>query len=480
MSRLSKFALLTASVLAGAFLLVTVVQSPAGPKEKETPPKPVYHSERGHLWNRVHAAFYTRTGPDDRPYGTDRLEPLLWTDSGYLLDGKSADRAVTALAEFIREKGETLIDDPMKRAVLQRDLWLVFNWLAKDRDAIDQDPARKRLGVLLAKVVRRLALTPEQVAKLPDNYAAAVASKRFADRFDPVKPERSYLPPDLFKPDGPWVCVGRTDGPVAPRHLDESASNRFTNSTFLVFLKLPGGRDATLDFVKRLKEFDKPLLLPNSDEKDRLRYPYLPNPALPQFPKGTEVALVRRALLIDSSRRVVASPLTESVQLRVMRTDTTEPTPELLDNMRLFFQGTADLRRRAALQAFFEFQLRRADLFANEAGGLRDVSGERDFKTGFNSKPQDEFERPLDTDGPFPQRSQEIESNRLLCALCHPLPGVYGFNSLQEFPFGVRRDGDKLKPHPLAAMKVDAVEKAAIKWKEERPGWTVLRKLLPE
>src|SRR5262249_45276918 len=135
-------------------------------------------------------------------------------------------------------------------------------------------------------------------------------------------PERSYLPPDLFQPGGPWVCVGRTDGPTAPQHLNESGMNRFTNSVFLVFLKLPDGRDATLDYLKRLREFDKPLLLPNPDEKSRGAFRFLPNPAVPQFPKGAEVALVRRALLIDSSRRVVPGPLTESIQLRVMRTDT--------------------------------------------------------------------------------------------------------------------------------------------------------------
>src|SRR5262249_27234982 len=159
------------------------------------------------------------------PYGTDRLEPLLWLESEYLLDDKSAKHAVAVLEEFIRKKGETLLDDLTKRAVLQRDLWLVFNWLALARGGIDGSPPRKRPGALLAKVIRRLALTPKQIAKLPDNYAAAVASKKNAGHFDPKKPERSYLPPDLFKSDGPWVPVGRTDGPTAPQHLNETGTN---------------------------------------------------------------------------------------------------------------------------------------------------------------------------------------------------------------------------------------------------------------
>jgi hypothetical protein len=451
----AKLVILPAFLLPIACLLVTAVPGSADPKEREPVGTTLYHRDRDHLWNRVHAALLVRTGPDGRAYGEDRLEPLLWKESEYLLKGKSADRAVAVLEEFLREKGESLIEDPVKRAVLQRDLWLVSNWSAGGR-----------LSAPLAKVIDRLALSPDQIAKLPDNYAAAVASKKYADRFDPEKPERSYLPPDLFKPDGPWVCVGRTDGPTAPQHLEESGFNRFTNSVFLVFVKLPGGRDATLDYLKRLAAFDKPWALPNADEKSRERYQFLPNPAVPQFPKGTEVALVRRALLIDSSRRVVPSPLTESIQLRVMRADTPTMTPALLDQLSPF--SPAGLRRVAERQAFFDFQLRRADLFAKEAGGLRDVSGERDFKTGFASHQWDEFGQqrsPASTGGPFPQRSQPFENNRASCAICHPLPGVYGFNSLQDFRARIARDGDKLKPYPLAAMKVDDVEKAAIKWK---------------
>ena len=329
-----------------------------------------------------------------------------------MLSGKSADRAVAVLEEFIREKGETLIDDPLKRATLQHDLWLVYNWLVWNKDIIEQSPDRKRLAVPLAKVIRRLALSPEEIAKLPDNYAAAAASKRFADHFDTEKPEQAYLPPDLFKPDGPWVCFGRTDAPPASRHVDESGTNRFTNSVFLTFLKLPGGREKTLDWLKQMAAFDKPLLLPNPDEKNRHT---LPNPAAPQLPKGTEIAFVRRALLIDSSRRVVASPLTESVQVRVMRADSSSIKPEELT----LRPDRDSIQRAFERQAFFEFQLRRSDLFAKEAGGLRDVSDERDFHTGFGSHPSDDFEQPADAKRPFPERALQFESHRRSCLGCH-------------------------------------------------------------
>ncbi len=250
MSPLARLAAFPAMLVAWACLLVTLGRVPVSPKEKNPPPWAIYDIDPDHLWNRVHAAFMVRLGPDGRIYGGDRLEPLLWSNSRYLLEGKAADRAAAVLEEFLRDKGELLIDDPLKRAVLQRDLWLVANWLAGKPD----DDARKRLGPLLAKVIRRLALTPEQIAKLPDNYAAAVASKQYADGFNAVKPERPYLPADIFTTDGPWVCVGPTDGPTAPLHLREGGGNPFTNSVFLMFLKLPNGRDEVEQAAVEWKE----------------------------------------------------------------------------------------------------------------------------------------------------------------------------------------------------------------------------------
>jgi hypothetical protein len=468
---------LAALALAAAGLLVPVSPGTAGPTGDEPVGTTIYHRDRGHLWNRVHAAFLIRVGPDGRAYGEDRLEPLCWAESTHLLTGQAGERCASVLEEFVRAKGESLIDDPVKRALLQRDLWLVLNWLAT-RDAGTHDQARKRLGALLAEVTRRLALSPNQIAQLPDNYAAAVASKRYAAAFDFDKPDRAYLPPDLFRPDGPWVCVGREGGPTAPAHLAEGGTNAFTNSAFLTFLRFPGGRDATLDFLKRLAAFDEPLYLPNPDPKTKGALPNLPNPALPQWPKGAEVALVRRALLIDSNGRVASAPLAESVQLRVMRADTPAMTAEAVGRLG---RGAADA------QAFAEFQLRRAELFAGEAGGLRDVSGDRDFKTGFQSHQWDEFGGQRSTSAPFPERGQPFKHNRDSCLGCHQYPGVYGFNSFHgDFPFNVSRDlrgegrgGRVPRPHALAPMPVGQVERAAVKWKEGRPGWEAIRKLLP-
>lgn len=466
----SKLAVLQATLLVSICFFVAGERTRAEPKLAEVPITAIYHPDREHLWNRIHAAFQIRIGPDGRSYGEDRLEPLLWYRSKYLLEGMPAERAEAVLEEFLRDKGESLIDDPIKRAVLQRDLWLVSNWLSSKHN----NEARKRLEPLLTKVIRKLALTAQQIAKLPDNYAASVASKKYASAFDSTKPERSYLPADLFQPDGPWVSVGRTDGPTAPSHIRGD-----TNSKFLIFLKLPGGRDKTLEFLKALAAFDKLPMLPNDDVRTQRSFAHLPNPALPQWPKGTEVALVRRALLIDSSGNIVASPLTESVQLRAMSTDAPALTAEAIDKMAA--------RTGTGGQLFAKFQLRRTELFGGKAGGLRDVSDERDFETGFNTHGFDEFEQPPSNDRPFPERAYHFANNRASCVACHSAPGVYGFNSPPFFAFGLpsrfdfdAKDWGRLKSALLAEMKPDAVEKAAIMWKEQQPGWITLRELLSE
>ena len=450
----------------------------SGDSEGEGPPsRAVYDKDPGHLWNRVHATLLVRTGPDGNAYGHDRLEPLLWEDSEYLLKGEQAHRAVAVLEEFLREKGETRSEDPVKRAVLQRDLWLVANWLAGKSDA-----DAKRLLALIAEVIRRLALTSDRMTRLPDNYATAVASKRFAAKFDPEKPEHAYLPPNLFQPGGPWICVGRTDGPTAPTHLalvphTSNADNRFTNSTFLVFMKLPAGRKAGLAFLGRLTRQKKPLIVREYDQDSGSFGPELLNPDAPQLPPGTELALVRRAMLIDASGRVTASPLTESVQLRVLR-KAPGPIPRLLSDVTMPV-NSPDLVK---LMPAFEFQFRRADLFGRQGAGLRDVSAERDFITGFGpQRPRDAFQEdrsPAATTRPFPERAQH-ERIRQACYACHNSATVYRTMNFQRDWSPSEVLDDKSPPmYPVAAMGVKAVEEAAVKWRETQPDWQALRKLL--
>jgi hypothetical protein len=337
------------SLVAGAAVVCLLVSPGSADSPQQAPPEQaVYDRDPQNLWNRLHEALFVRVGPDGVTYGRDRFEPLLWLGSKHLLQGPSHEQAIKVLNEFLEKDGEKLNEEPLRRALLQRDLWMVFSWLEGMHQhggdsGVPPDELREsqqRLGRPLAAVIRRLALSPEQIKKLPDNYAGAVKSGRFAKSHASESTDNPYLPPDLFSADGPWVCVGRSDGPVAREHLGEA--NTLANSAFLIFLRLPGGRDAALKYLKR-------------DPGD--------------LPAGAEVALVRRALLIAAPAEITPTNLIETVQLRVY--------------------GENEL-------SVSEFRLSRSLLFAGQAGGLRAVgSNERDFKTGFASSTWDEFEAPL-------------------------------------------------------------------------------------
>src|SRR5579872_3016845 len=139
-----------------------------------------YDANPEHLWNRLYAALYVRTTDDGQSHGQDGLDPLLWEDSTYLLTEPRYHQVLSLLNEFLDRRGEKLIAHPLKRALFQHDLWAVFDWLADpsvERVSKTAHLGAQRLALRnrLAPVIRRLALSVEQIEKLPDNYRVAVA-----------------------------------------------------------------------------------------------------------------------------------------------------------------------------------------------------------------------------------------------------------------------------------------------------------------
>ncbi len=367
----------------------------APPPQSVVPGKSsIYDADPDHLWNRLHRAFWIRTGPDGKEYGHDRLDPYLWQETKHLLHGESHKQAITVLNEFLAEHGENLVKEPLKRAFLQRDLWSVFDWTTESRVKNHVAPSRA-LQSRLARIIQRLALMAEQIKELPDNYAVAVKSKAFAQTHDPDQPKLPFLPPDLLRKDGPWieVLIDNNSAVTASRHvLDFSA-----RSAFRVFLRLPEGRKATLEYMASLNNFPQPWLPGENPARGRelLRI----NPELPQFPAGTQVALVRQMLLIDKDGELAATEITESVQLRVFRKDDAQDP--------------------------YEFALSRVSLFAGKSGGLRPLGREeRDLRTQLLVSGYDEFELPDNDD--FPKKMRATMQN---CRGCHKGPGIFAIPS---------------------------------------------------
>jgi len=352
----------------------------------------LYDPDPNHIWNRLYRALYRRESPDGKEYGFDELDPLLWARTKYLLVDPGYGSAIGVLDEFLTSHGELEVKDPLKRAILQRDLWAVFDWTT---GTWLESPQKVNLQNKLFEVIRRLALSPEEINRLPDPYPAAIKSRAFPADYDPNKRTQAFLPPDLFDPKGPWVRLSARGGdPIAIGHL----SFFFGRSLFLIFIRLPGGRAAALDYLKSLDAVGK-AWLPDANGPEGV----MPNPQVPEFPPGTALALVRIAMLIDNAGNLQSSRIVEDIQIRVHRV-----IPAQIQPIHNLDRNDA----RTALDVF-EFKFSRRKLFAGEGGGLRPLQiGEQEFAL-FSSHDFD-----------FEQREPLAA-----CASCHFRPGVHSMLS---------------------------------------------------
>ncbi len=323
-----------------------------------------------HAANRAYRHLYSRTAADGQVYDQESLDPVFLPQSRFLTEGASHRQALAVLDDFLRSQATRPLKDPLRRAVLQHDLWGVFGtsagWVSRevlatpdgrvvvtqrllDRgDAEEPRPRERRaLQKRLALAMRSLALTAAAIEALPDNLAAAVKGGALPREFDPKHPARPFLPPDLFAPDGPWVAVRnstREDRLAAPEHT-AFAKGR---SVFTVLLRLPGGRRQTQAYLKNLDRA--------ADSRQ----------GFPPLPEGAQTALVRQMLLIDDQGKLRPSRLTESLLLRVYhRNDLGHP---------------------------FALKLRRAELFAGRGGGLHAVTATETSYFDFQTRGGDPFE----------------------------------------------------------------------------------------
>ncbi len=337
------------------------------PAERATSGLVIYDADPNHIWNRVHDVLHVRISRDGRRYGANDVDPLLWRSTKHLLTGKSHTDALAVLDEFLSSHAERLITDPVRRAVFQHDLWRVFDWADETSAEQTYAPAARELQVRLAKVMRRVALTRSEIDRLPDS--------------SPL--------PEFFDGRGPLVCVfPRGGGPAASTH-----AAFFSESIFLVFIRLPGERQQTLAYLKQLSEYPDPLIV-----KQKMLDQ---NPDIPQFPPRTRSALVRQMMLIDTNGEIVPTHITESVQTRLYRT----VPANVMD------RGERDEA---------EFDLSREDLFAGRTGGLRQLEPNDKRFPVFMTHDEDPFEQPKRLAGRFGPIAV-LGS----CSACHEGSGIH-------------------------------------------------------
>jgi hypothetical protein len=277
----------------------------AGSLAKEEP-QAVYAPDPADAWNRLFYCCFTRTVrthlsedfPEGAPFdpvnvmgrpglpvstrlferieGGDRsLEPFY--PSFFTLYGRSPFRLWVqpryaplkkTLEDALQEK---LPRSPLARALMQGDVWAAYDRLSRfeevGREAAER---RQKIVALLARFAKKLALPPQEIQALPDNYATAA---------------RAHQLPDLFGADSPWLEVRW----FAERVHDEAADQRRVARVFLKPAVPPADKLAFLNGLPG-----------NRSPAEQLE----------------GVALVVQNLLIDRGGQVTATPLTYEVQLR--------------------------------------------------------------------------------------------------------------------------------------------------------------------
>ena len=384
--------------------LALLICSPVAPAAQTVPASTTYAAYPKHLWNQLNSVLFARVSPEGTVYGLDELDILYWQGTEHLLTEPSHSAAVQVLDRFIQAHGERLIRDPFKRVLLQRDLWELFDWAARPSETTH--PAqRAELEERLATVIRRLASSDAEIAALPENYATAV-----------LNPD---LPRDLFAPDGDWVTARSNDSAFSPlASLHTEAFNG--HSVFLVMVRLPQGRQKTVDYLNSLRDFEGPLVYARLQTNHF--HSLVINSDVPQFPAGTEWALVRRLCVIDGRGHIRPTPLIESIQLR--RYDS-------IDRLRVNPDGSSATGGRPA-QQMFEFDMDRLHKGVLKALAL----GEDDFLfVHFKSMGGDPFELPANNAERTPNPSSVRRATLTTCYQCHSSAGILSVASFNRENF---------------------------------------------
>jgi hypothetical protein len=268
-------------------------------------PKAIYSSDPNDSWNRIFYYLFSRRiemrlsdqFPEGAPFvngvstrlferdeiGDRAIDPLY--PSNFVNTGKHLVLTDPAYATFKKALQDALDDNvqrsPLARALMQSDLWgahdiLFFPFPRADEKDLGQ--LRAIVLDLISRLIKKIALTPEQIKFLPDNYPAAVRARSF---------------PDVFAKDSGWIEVLW----FYPRAHDSFAGFRRTSR---LFLKLKQPQSDVQRFLGGM---------PDRQESNPI--------------SGLDgVALVTQLLLIDSQGKLQPTSLTSEIQVRLFETAT--------------------------------------------------------------------------------------------------------------------------------------------------------------
>ena len=200
-----------------------------------------------------------------RPTGAQ----VVLNDPGYSELSKALEQALA----------ENRARSPVARALMQADLWSAYDTLYSTRfsqQPMPETEQRRVLLDLLARLIRKIALTDREIESLPANYSVAASLESL---------------PDLFRNDGEWLEVS-----WMPMLHDYAAGYRRFARVFLKPARAPQDVKSFLNWQRGNRH--------SLEDLDG-------------------VALVTQLLLIDAKGRLQPTSITTDVQVRLF-----EKTPD--------------------------------------------------------------------------------------------------------------------------------------------------------
>lgn len=384
----------------------------------------LYGSDPDGAFNQLHSTLYLRKGLEGEVFGADQLDPLLWTRSQFLLEPQSNGLAITALTRALDSVDELERLSLLQRAILQRDLWSIFDSVAT-RTQVPRSLDEQRLLQLLATLIKQVSLSEVQLATLRIELEARLMNE-----------------PSLKEILATWVPLkSKAEFPIGATH----ASFFGGRSTFLVFMKAPNGAGSISSYLEKLNAFPSPLLDPQFPGDN---FPPL-NPGIPQFEEGTEFALVRLANLITREGNIEASALVEQFQTMKF----------------------SKLKETGEAQEFKKSILSRVLLFFTDSLGLRSLGPKDQDFPQFLSHGFDPFEQER-----YWKREVVLKS----CKECHTSFGdrkLVGIQGVQSFARDFRGTLQTPRVNPLEIGSPSIQFDLTRKWKIQTETWATLKKL---
>jgi len=315
--RFSKVRNAIALALTGAYVLVAAVgclrpkaanrHDLRPPVHRDTvsissPAQAIYSSDPNDPWNRIFNLLFTRAvktnmssdfpeaGPfvsaeamlvpglrisrrrfDRLEIGDRAIEPLY--PSFFSAVGSQQVLTEPHFSELKQALSEAIIEQTVRpavaRALMQSDAWAAYDVLFAHVNAGDDD-TRQQLLSLLARFVRKLALSGQEIRSLGNNYSSAVRTKHL---------------PNLFSPADGWIEIQL----LPNRAHDHAANYRRAARVFVKPRQIPQDKSSFVESLKHNQHLDQ----------------------------VEATALIIQNLLIDSDGKPTPSPIFCDLQIRL-------------------------------------------------------------------------------------------------------------------------------------------------------------------